>query len=101
MERPTNTRWRLTKAILWLSTVAFFIPQLINWFAQFFEVEGFYYEDFALIGSGEWVTLILSVIGMYQIANVARDHKSFNNNITEKDLEEAGNVEPVVEDEGD
>lgn len=100
MKRPFNTRWRLTKAILWLTTVAFFIPTLINWFAQFFYKDILDYQELTLISSGEWVSLLLAVIGMYQLFNVAREHKSLNGRIVEKDLEKADKQE-LIEDEGD
>lgn len=99
MKYSFNTRWKLTKAILWLSSVAFFIPQIINWFAQFFYKDIFAYTELVLISSGEWMSLMLAVIGMYQLFNVARDHKAFNNHHGSEDVIEDSEKNDVKKEE--
>ena len=91
---PTNTRWKLVRVVMWLSSFAFFLPHLINWIAQFMVKDYIMYEPLILLGSQGWITLILAVIGMYKLSNIAQD-KIFNDNIQFPKEDEK------LEDEGD
>jgi len=92
MDKPKNTRWRLTKYILTLATLGFFVPIIINFILQF--TLGVPFEPLVLLSASEWVAVVTLIIGVYTTFNVAQDH-IFKNKTKEK-------VEgQTVEDEGD
>jgi len=101
-----NTRWRLTKIILILASLGFFVPAVVNFGLQFFIGS---FAALVLLGPAEWITIVTLIIGVYTSGNIIQDQifkdtsypvnkPKFNENVLE---EVSGNVGPVVEDEGD
>lgn len=70
-KKPTNTRWKLTKIILVLATVSFFLPAVINFILQFFLVS---FTALVLLSAAEWVTVVSLIIGVYTSGNIMQDH---------------------------
>ena len=96
MSPPKFTRWRLTKILLSLSTVAFFTPAVVNFVLQF-SIKNF--TPLVMLTAAEWITIVTLILTLYNSSNVMLDHIYTRNGNGKKPPVEG--EKPPKEDEGD